>query len=60
MSRSPRPLSRHLAWIIVIKLIALFVLWWCFVKDARVGVGTQDMSRQLAPHSPVQGAPHGQ
>ncbi|WP_374411073.1 cytochrome oxidase putative small subunit CydP [Hydrogenophaga sp.] len=57
--RTPR-LRRHLGWIIALKLIALTLLWWCFVRDARVGVSPADMARQLAPNPVVQGAPHGQ
>ena len=46
--------------LIVVKLLALVALWWCFVRDARLEVDAQDMSRQLAPNPVVQGAPRGQ
>lgn len=57
---SLHPTARHLGWLIVVKLLALVALWWCFVRDARVEVDAQDMSRQLAPNPVVQGAPRGQ
>ncbi len=58
MSRSTLP--RHLGWLVIIKLIALVALWWFFVRDARVTVLDQDISRRLAPNPAVQGAPDGQ
>ncbi|HOB44924.1 MAG TPA: hypothetical protein PKM60_02050 [Zoogloea sp.] len=60
MIPSDSPLRRHLIWILAIKLIVLFVLWWCFVRDAGVPVDPGSMSRQLAPNPVVQGAPNGQ
>jgi hypothetical protein len=54
------PTARHFGWLIVVKLLALVALWWCFVRDARVEVDVQAMSRQLAPNPVVQGAPRGQ
>jgi hypothetical protein len=54
------PLKRHLGWIVALKLIALFALWWFFIRDAGVPVDPATVSRQFAPNPIVQGAPHGQ
>jgi len=53
-------LRRHLGWVLVIKLIALFTLWWFFVRDSGMQVDPAALSRQFAPNPVVQGAPHGQ
>jgi hypothetical protein len=53
-------LRRHLGWVLVIKLIALFALWWFFVRDSGMQVDPSALSRQFAPNPVVQGAPHGQ
>ncbi|MCK6394732.1 cytochrome oxidase putative small subunit CydP [Zoogloea sp.] len=60
MPSTDHRLRRHLAWVIVLKLVLLTALWWGFIRDARVSVSPQDMSRQFAPHPIAQGAPHGQ
>jgi hypothetical protein len=60
MAPSESPLQRHLGWIVAIKLIALFALWWFFIRDVGVHVDPATVSRQFAPNPIVQGAPHGQ
>ncbi|HQX07479.1 MAG TPA: hypothetical protein PKZ19_11865 [Zoogloea sp.] len=60
MTSSDSLLRRHLGWVLVIKLIALFALWWFFVRDSGMQVDPAALSRQFAPNPVVQGAPHGQ
>lgn len=46
----PQPAFRlrdHLFAIVAIKAIALFVLWWAFVRDARVEVDTTDAASRI-------------
>ncbi len=38
MNRMNQRLLRHLAWAVVLKLVALFVLWFLFVHDQSVPV----------------------
>ncbi len=60
MTSSDSLLRRHLGWVLVIKLIALFALWWFFVRDSGMQIDPAVLSRQFAPNPVVQGAPHGQ
>jgi len=46
--------------VLAIKLIALFALWWFFVRDSGMQLDPAALSRQFAPNPVVQGAPHGQ
>jgi len=46
--------------VLVIKLFALFALWWFFVRDSTTQVDPAALSRQFTPNPVVQGAPHGQ
>jgi len=60
VSPSDRSLRRHLWWVVIIKLILIFVLWWCFFRDAEVPVGPDSIARQFAPNPTVKGEQHGQ
>ncbi len=55
MKTPDRSLLRKLAWTVAIKLIALSVLWWVFVRDAQIAVDTSAAARQLL--SPTASAP---
>ena len=54
MDRTPLPLPRKLAIVLVIKLVVLTGLWWGFVRDARVPVDTNRAAARLlgAPPAP--------
>jgi hypothetical protein len=54
------PLRRRLGRVLVLKLIALWILWFCCVRDVRVSVSPADMARQLTPNPSAQGVSHGQ
>ncbi len=47
MDRTPLPLPRKLAIVLVIKLVVLIGLWWGFVRDARVPVDTDSAAARL-------------
>jgi len=46
--------------VVAIKLMALLLLWWFFVRDSGTQLDPAALSRQFAPNPVVQGAPHGQ
>lgn len=50
-------LVRHLAWVVVIKLLALVGLWWMFVRDQRVSTDAAAATQHLAAPAPEQGEP---
>lgn len=60
MTPSDSLLQRHLGWVVAIKLTALLLLWWFFVRDMGTQIDPAALSRQFAPNPVVQGAPHGQ
>ena len=43
----PYSLVRKLAWAIVIKLLLLTAIWWCFLADQKVEVDAEQASRHL-------------
>lgn len=45
---SDNRLLRHLVTAMLVKLLALAAIWWCFVRDARVGIDTDATSRHVA------------
>lgn len=47
MNTQDRTLLRKLIWTVLIKLVALSVLWWLFVRDAQVAVDEGAAARQL-------------
>ncbi|HEY1128486.1 MAG TPA: hypothetical protein VGF12_03695 [Roseateles sp.] len=55
MPRDEHRLVRHLAWVLVIKLLALGGLWWVFVRDQRISTDATAAAQHLAAPAP---APH--
>jgi hypothetical protein len=55
MRLADQRLVRHLAWVVVIKLIVLAALWWWFVRDQRVMLDATDAAQHLAAPAPVSG-----
>lgn len=52
-------LTKKLLWIVVIKLVVLFALWWGFIRDQRVDVDPSTMMHTT--QQPTQGETrHGQ
>ena len=51
MPRNERRLLRHLTLAIVVKLVLLMVLWWIFVRDARVPVSAESTAAHLGATS---------
>lgn len=47
MNTRDQALLRKLIWTVLIKLIALSVLWWVCVRDAQVAVDEGAAARQL-------------
>ncbi|MDY0013437.1 MAG: hypothetical protein RBS40_11160 [Rhodocyclaceae bacterium] len=41
-------LGRHLLWVVALKIAALALLWWFFVRDAAVPVNAQVAAQQIA------------
>lgn len=56
MPYDERRLVRHLAWVAVIKLLALGGLWWAFVRDQRMNPAAA-AAHHLATTAPDQGEP---
>ncbi len=46
----PHPLVRQLAWAVVVKLLLLTAIWWCFLADQEVEVDAEQASRHLLMH----------
>lgn len=57
MPSRPFRLRDHLFAIVAIKLVALFAIWWVFVRDARVDVGTGDAASRLLSDPGTQESP---
>lgn len=47
MKPADQTLVKRLAWVLVIKLVVLFGLWWGFVRDQRVTVDASGMATQV-------------
>ena len=52
----PRSLLQEIMWTVVIKLVALSIIWWCFIRDVKVEVATTDTAQHLlaSPSSSAQ------
>jgi hypothetical protein len=50
-------LLRHLTLAVLLKLAVLALLWWWFVRDARVDVGPDAMSHRAAAAAPLAASP---
>ncbi|MDI1261516.1 cytochrome oxidase putative small subunit CydP [Aquabacterium sp.] len=57
MTPDERRLVRHLATAVLIKLVVLALLWWIFVRDARVSADTDSVAAQLGGQAISQGVP---
>jgi cytoskeletal protein RodZ len=55
MRLTDQRLVRHLAWMVVVKLIVLAALWWWFVREQRVTLDANDAAQHLAAPTPVSG-----
>lgn len=56
MTPSDRRLLRHLVVAVLVKLVALLVLWLLFVRDARVPVDADAAARRVEPSFSHSGA----
>lgn len=56
MSHPDQRLLRHLIIAVLIKLALLTVLWWLFVRDARVHVDAHAVGDRLGATNSIQGA----
>lgn len=54
-----RPLVRHLTVVVVLKVIALALLWAVFVDGHRPAVDAQEVSRMMVPTAPAAPAAKG-
>lgn len=57
MNRRDREIRREIVLVILLKLLALTALWWCFVRDARVTVDTEEAALRFAVLAPPNGRP---
>lgn len=56
MTQDERRLTRHLVIAVLIKLAVLVLLWWVFVRDARVSVGTEGVATRFSEPALTEGA----
>ncbi len=57
MTPDEQRLVHHLVTAVLVKLAVLVGLWWWFVRDARVDVGTEQAAAQIGvAKPPPQGA----
>jgi len=52
MNRADSRLLRHLAIAVAVKLLVLVALWWWFVHDAVVHVGSEQTATHLSAPAP--------
>lgn len=57
MKSDDRRLVRHLAIAIALKLAVLCVLWWFFVRDARVSTNAEQTAEHIGVEMSHQGDP---
>lgn len=48
MRPSDSRLLRHLAWVIVLKLVVLTAIWWAFIRSERVTVDPHSAAAHFA------------
>ncbi|HEV6965676.1 cytochrome oxidase putative small subunit CydP [Roseateles sp.] len=53
MHSDERRLVRHLAWVVVIKLLALGGLWWGLMREQRTSPDADAAARHLAATAPL-------
>ncbi len=59
MDSNDRKLRDHLVVVVVVKLMVLALLWWAFVRDARVEADSASVARVLTGAVPQQGEMNG-
>ncbi|TIC83203.1 hypothetical protein E5K04_08270 [Crenobacter intestini] len=59
MGYSDRKLRDHLVLVVVAKLLVLVLLWWAFVRDARVEADSASVARVLTGAVSQQGEMNG-
>ena len=57
MDLRDRRLRRELAIILIVKILAISALWWCFVRDTRVAVDSEAAAHHLGSTQPPAIAP---
>jgi hypothetical protein len=55
LSPADRRLTRHLAIVVLVKLVLLAGLWWAFVRDAQVVVDPASAAQHLVSIPPSAG-----
>jgi len=50
MNPHDRNLRKEIAVILIVKLLAIAVLWWTFIRDARVDVDVAEAARHIGGH----------
>ena len=61
MNSADQGLLRHIAVVVVVKLVLITALWWVFVRDAKVAVDSAAMAAQIsAPSTSKQSLPAGE
>lgn len=55
MQSDERRLVRHLAWVVVIKLLALGGLWWAFARDQGMSPDAAGTAQHIAAPTPISG-----
>jgi hypothetical protein len=53
MHSDERRLVRHLAWVVVIKLLTLGGLWWGFVREQHASPDAEAAARRVAALAPA-------
>ncbi len=56
MNRNPRQLRIHLTMAVLVKLVALVLIWWFFVRDDAVDINADFMASHLGNPAISQGA----
>jgi len=56
MNRNPRQLRIHLMIAVLVKLVALVLIWWFFVRGDAVDINAERMASHLGTHITSQGA----
>jgi hypothetical protein len=56
VTMNAKHLPRHLLWAVLLKLIALTVLWFALIKDTRVRADTEAVAGHMGMPATAQGA----
>lgn len=55
MNHADRRLFRHLLIVVLVKLVVLTILWWTFVREARVSVDPERAAARITAPATTQG-----